>query len=240
MIALLGIIKNIPAAVLLALAGTNHVIEDIRPMAETIMAPVLIEARIAQYIRGNRQFLDRYECVRCGMEFVSLRSNAKKSGCICTKCGNEKRGNSRATHGFHRKQGQGTDKRYNVYSTIKARCYNPNNKSYKDYGGRGITICDEWQTFEGFMQWDKFNEWSDGLQIDRIDNNGDYSPENCRWVTRQANCQNRRTSSLNQEDVRLIRIFHGSGVPNVTVDKLLGVYIGATYSVIHKGAWGNA
>lgn len=78
---------------------------------------------------------------------------------------------------------------------MKTRCYNTNSPTYKNYGGRGIKVCDEWvNNFEAFYKWSMENGYKDGLQIDRIDNDGDYGPSNCRWVTSKENYNNRRTS----------------------------------------------
>lgn len=71
------------------------------------------------------------------------------------------------------------------------RCYRPINTAYIDYGGRGIKVCLEWQDFETFYEWTK-GRWAPGLQIDRENNDGDYCPDNCRFVTCQVNNSNRR------------------------------------------------
>lgn len=84
---------------------------------------------------------------------------------------------------------------YNVWSGIKRRCYNPHQKSYKNYGGRGIIMCDEWlKNFQTFYNWAINNGYEEGLTIDRINNNGNYEPSNCRWVRSQDQTKNLRTN----------------------------------------------
>jgi len=81
---------------------------------------------------------------------------------------------------------------YNTWMGIKHRCLNPKTSNYKNYGGRGISICDAWFDFWTFVE-DVFPR-PEGHQLDRIDNNGDYCPENCRWVTPKSNSNNRSNS----------------------------------------------
>jgi len=82
---------------------------------------------------------------------------------------------------------------YEVWSGMKRRCYNPNKLSYKNYGGRGIIVCDEWRgSANTFINWALVNGWKEGLQIDRRDNDGNYCPENCRFVTPRKNILNQR------------------------------------------------
>ena len=84
---------------------------------------------------------------------------------------------------------------YVIWKGIVQRCTNPHNKSYPDYGGRGIGICKEWREDGGtFVRWALQNGWAPGLDIDRIDNDGDYSPGNCRFVTRRQSNQNTRAN----------------------------------------------
>lgn len=116
----------------------------------------------------------------------SLRLGRTKScGCL-HKEGLIKRN---TTHGkYHTKL-------HGVWNCMKQRCGNPNNHKFKDYGGRGITVCDQWaNSFEDFYKWAIENGYSEGLSIDRINVDGNYEPSNCRWATAKEQRHNRRDS----------------------------------------------
>lgn len=84
-----------------------------------------------------------------------------------------------------------------IFVLMKSRCYNKNDKSFKFYGGKGIRICDEWiENPKLFEQWSIENGYMEGLTIDRIDVNGDYCPENCRWITLQDNARYKSTTII--------------------------------------------
>jgi len=88
---------------------------------------------------------------------------------------------------------------YRTWSSMKQRCYNPNDTGYADYGGRGIRVCDEWRwSFKQFFE--DMGPRPEGLSIDRIDNDGNYEPNNCRWATRSEQVINRRTPQRVQAD----------------------------------------
>lgn len=84
-----------------------------------------------------------------------------------------------------------------VWRGMKERCEHPNHSSYKNYGARGISVCDSWKDdFDCFYQWAIANGYSNGLSLDRIDNDGNYCPENCRWATVKEQCRNKRNSVI--------------------------------------------
>lgn len=85
---------------------------------------------------------------------------------------------------------------YRIWGGMIERCTNPRSKDFKNYGGRGVSICDEWRNFEGFKEWALSNGYEDTLSIDRIDVNGNYEPSNCRWITIRDQQKNRRNSVI--------------------------------------------
>ena len=90
-----------------------------------------------------------------------------------------------------------THRLYSIYNNMKSRCYNSKLKSYKNYGARGIKICDDWLTdFMNFYNWAIDNGYKEGLTLDRIDVNGNYEPSNCRWTTSKVQCNNTRSNVM--------------------------------------------
>ena len=115
----------------------------------------------------------------------SLKNNTRSCGCLQK----ELTSMSKKTHGLSK------NILYSVMYSIKNRCYNKNEPSYKYYGKRGIIICNEWKNnFISFYNWAINNGYKKGLTIDRIDVNGNYEPNNCRWITIQEQQKNKRNT----------------------------------------------
>lgn len=163
--------------------------EPLFDFTETKVNMLNVKERV--YINGSPY----WHCIcDCGKEIyvrhTRLTHGQKSCGCHATKMlvTRNTKHNKRRT------------KIYTVWRNMRVRCNNPNHKSYLDYGGRGIKVCEEWNDvnngFQSFYEWALSNGYSDNLTIDRIDNNGNYEPNNCRWATAKQQCNNRRNNVL--------------------------------------------
>lgn len=126
---------------------------------------------------GNR-------CVVCGTNLVT--GHTLSCGCLQRKVLLDRL----TTHG------QSKTRLYRIWKKMRRRCNIEDDPAYGDYGGRGITVCEEWEDFPTFKQWADENGYSDKLTIDRINNGMGYSPHNCRWATNSMQANNRRSNRL--------------------------------------------
>lgn len=130
-------------------------------------------------------------------------------------------------------------------TNIKSRCLNPKNPDYVNYGGRGIEVCKEWLDNEVFIKWGLENNFELGLHIDRINNNGNYTPDNCRFVTKQENNQNQRQTILTEELVKIIKSKDWGNKNYIEIADELGFEsdrsrVGKAIGTVLKGeAWNN-
>lgn len=152
----------------------------------------------------------------CGKE-TTVQGNNLKSGLV-KSCGCYRHDKAVADHTTH---GGRRTRLYRTWYNIRRRCYDKNEIGYENYGGRGITVCDEWRnSFETFRDWAFANGYSDDLTIDRVDVNGNYEPSNCRWATAKEQARNRRSNvplTYNGETHLLIEWSEITDIPVSTI-----------------------
>ena len=149
------------------------------------------------YVRQG-QAIWRFQC-DCGKIYEAVSAPVVKGTVVSCGCYNRERMAERnMRHGFAHRDHK--EKLYEIWSSMKARCQRKTDLNYRHYGGRGITVCDEWQDYAPFRAWAMANGYQQGLTLDRIDNNSGYSPENCRWVTMLEQMRNTRRNRFIEYD----------------------------------------
>ena len=164
--------------------------ETLKPILLEDLGYILLKETNKDKIRAGL-----YRCMLCDKEFKAAIYNVKKGitkSCGCIKSQRIKEANTK--HNIW-----SINKRlYMIFTSIKDRVLNPKYINYKDYGGRGIIICDEWiKDIKAFYKWAMENGYEEHLTIDRIDNDGNYCPENCRWTTKTIQRRNTRIAKNN-------------------------------------------
>jgi len=151
---------------------------------------------VIQYINSDHRGEAMWQCrCDCGTTIVASGGNLRSSH--TTSCGcwqREQAAKAQFIHGEARSRitNKNRTTEYERWHSMRKRCFDPNCHAYKHYGGRGITICDRWLQFENFLA--DMGRCPPGLSLDRIDNDGNYEPNNCRWATRSEQQRNKRRS----------------------------------------------
>lgn len=123
---------------------------------------------------------------------------------------------------------------YNVWKAMRQRCLNPNDHAYHYYGGKGVSICDEWNNFKAFADWAYKNGYRDSAEryectLDRIDTDGNYCPENCRWVSMKEQCRNKSSNR--------ILTFNGKSMTLTEWAEQLSMSVQTIHSRLFRSGW---
>lgn len=149
----------------------------------------------------------------CG-NLTVVRGCNLKSG-ASTSCGCE-----RVVHPNRLRHGDTHTRLHGIWKNMRRRCYNPSDSNYKDYGARGIKVCAQWFEYEVFRDWSLANGYNDSLTIDRIDYDGDYSPDNCRWADKFTQANNTRGNHFLEYNGEIHTIAEWSRITGIPYHRL--------------------
>jgi hypothetical protein len=171
---------------------------------------------------------------KCGESFVTRGYSLRVGDTTSCGCARKERiGNLNKSHG------RAKTTEYRIWAMMRVRCLNKANKAYQWYGGRGITICDRWlSSFENFFS-DMGKRPSPKHSIDRINHNGNYTPENCRWADTKTQGRNRRGVKLSPAACLEIVELRRSGMIYSEIAKLYGVDTANIYQIMKGNSWGD-
>lgn len=185
--------------------------------------------------KKSRQRYGLFFCPYCKKEVekqISCGRKAKSCGCYRGRLIAKSNVKLKTKHGY-----KGT-RLYNVWATIKGRCLCKSNSAYHYYGAKGITVCEEWKnSFVAFKDWALQSGYKDTLQIDRINNNGNYTPENCRFVTNAENARNSSNTKLNWNIVKKIRKLYSFGIQQNKIAESFSLSKQTVNDVVLRKRW---
>lgn len=185
--------------------------------------------------KSGKHYMAKFSC-DCGKETITrisrvLSQNCKSCGCLNKELAKKMCDNGlSSTHKITVNKKSLEYKLYNVLNSIKTRCFNEKAREYKWYGLRGITICDEWRLNPVlFIDWAFKNGYKKGLHIDRINNNGNYEPNNCRFVTSKVNMNNTRANVLIN--------YKGESLTLTQASEKYNINLGTLNSRLNRSKW---